>query len=188
MGKLLLCSMAITMVHLPHSPENNHCLRSTGIVWLWHAHPSFKKTNRGSSIFLQASWDLQDAPFFKLLVMVISWFSSRQSRPHGPTTPFLLVMIPTFLCWCYNTARWTRMICSLYRSRSNDQRVWNIKKTKSALGLDVCSNILFVHALLGCDTTSRIHGIGKSVALRLMHIFATKQQSLAAQLLLTMKL
>ena len=39
-------------------------------------------------------------------------------------------------------------------------------RTKSALGLDVCSNILFVHALLGCDTTSRILGIGKPVALR----------------------
>ena len=75
----------------------------------------------------------------------------------------------------------------LNRSRSNDQRVWNIKKTKSALGLDFCSNIAFVHALLGCDTTSRIHGIEKSVALRLMYIFATKQQSLAVQLLLTVK-
>ena len=46
------------------------------------------------------------------------------------------------------------------------RKVWNVKKTKSALGLDVCSNILFVHALLGCDTTSRILGIGKPVVLR----------------------
>ena len=46
------------------------------------------------------------------------------------------------------------------------RKVWNIKKTKSALGLDICSNILFVHTLLGCDTTSQILGIGKPVALR----------------------
>ncbi|KAL9978959.1 hypothetical protein ACROYT_G016544 [Oculina patagonica] len=52
------------------------------------------------------------------------------------------------------------------KQRSKTRRIWNIRKTKYALGLDVCSNILFVHALLGCDTSSRIHGIGKPVALR----------------------
>ena len=30
----------------------------------------------------------------------------------------------------------------------------------------MCTNILFVHAFLGCDTTSRLHGIGKGVALK----------------------
>ena len=47
------------------------------------------------------------------------------------------------------------------KQRSNTRRIWNIKKTKSVLGPDVCNNILFVHAVLGCDTTSRVHGIGK---------------------------
>ena len=32
----------------------------------------------------------------------------------------------------------------------------------------VCSNILFVHAFLGCDTTSYVHGFGKSAALKLI--------------------
>ena len=27
----------------------------------------------------------------------------------------------------------------------------------------MCDNILFFHAILGCDTTSRIHGIGKAL-------------------------
>ena len=40
------------------------------------------------------------------------------------------------------------------------------RKPKSALGLDVCSDILFVRALLGCDTSSRIHGVGKGVTLK----------------------
>ena len=52
------------------------------------------------------------------------------------------------------------------KQRSKNRRVWNIKKTKSALGLGVCTHILFGHALLGSDTTSRIHGLGKPVALR----------------------
>jgi hypothetical protein len=30
----------------------------------------------------------------------------------------------------------------------------------------VCGNMLFTHAILGCDTTSRIFGIGKGVALK----------------------
>ena len=52
------------------------------------------------------------------------------------------------------------------KQHSKTRRVWNIKKTKSALGLDVCSGILYMHALLGCDTTSRVHGIGKGVAVK----------------------
>ena len=45
-------------------------------------------------------------------------------------------------------------------------RCWNIKQTKRVLGVRVCENILFGHALLGCDTTSRVFGIGKGVALK----------------------
>ena len=45
-------------------------------------------------------------------------------------------------------------------------RCWNIRLTKSILGKHVCENILFGHALLGCDTTSRVFGIGKGVALK----------------------
>ena len=52
------------------------------------------------------------------------------------------------------------------RQRDKTRKVWNIKKTKAALGRDVCLNILFVHALPGCDTTSRVHGIGKGVPLK----------------------
>lgn len=45
-------------------------------------------------------------------------------------------------------------------------RCWNIKLTKQILGAQFCENILFAHALLGCDTTSRVFGIGKGVALK----------------------
>ena len=51
------------------------------------------------------------------------------------------------------------------KQRSKTRKIWNIKKTKTSLGPNVCANILLVHAILGCDTTSRIHGIGKGVAL-----------------------
>ena len=43
--------------------------------------------------------------------------------------------------------------------------VWNIRATKEKLGQDICNNILFIHAILGCDTTSRLYGIGKGTSL-----------------------
>ena len=45
-------------------------------------------------------------------------------------------------------------------------RVWNVKKIKEHLGDDVCRDLLFIHAILGCDTTSRVHGTGKAAALK----------------------
>ena len=44
-------------------------------------------------------------------------------------------------------------------------RVWNIRATKEKLGQDICNNILFIHAILGCDTTSRLDGVGKGTFL-----------------------
>ncbi len=44
--------------------------------------------------------------------------------------------------------------------------MWNIKAVKEQLGPEVCTNILFLHAVLGCDTTSRFFGIGKGTALK----------------------
>jgi len=35
---------------------------------------------------------------------------------------------------------------------------------KDALGDDVCNELLFIHAYSGCDSTSRIFGIGKKSA------------------------
>ena len=46
---------------------------------------------------------------------------------------------------------------------SNKLRIWNIKRTQEKLGIDICRNILVPHAILGCDTTSRIFGLGKGM-------------------------
>ena len=40
-------------------------------------------------------------------------------------------------------------------------KVYNINHLKEVLGLDVCSQLMFIHAMTGCDTTSRIFGVGK---------------------------
>jgi hypothetical protein len=44
----------------------------------------------------------------------------------------------------------------------------DIQKAQSELGDQVCRDLLFVHAMLGCDATSRLFGFGKAVGLKLI--------------------
>ena len=46
-------------------------------------------------------------------------------------------------------------------TNKRENSCWTIRETQVRLGQILCRSILFVHALLGCDTTSRIYGIGK---------------------------
>ncbi len=64
------------------------------------------------------------------------------------------------------------------KANSKKNRVWNIKHLKNTLGGDVCHNILFIHAILGCDTVSRIHGLGKGVGLKKLKNAVFHQQAL----------
>lgn len=41
-----------------------------------------------------------------------------------------------------------------------------MKKTKCVLGQDLCNIMPFVHAIRGCDTTSRLFGVEKGQALK----------------------
>ena len=43
-------------------------------------------------------------------------------------------------------------------------KIWDMQYAKEKLGDDLCNSLLAVHALLGCDTTSRIHSVGKATA------------------------
>ncbi|CAC5393642.1 unnamed protein product [Mytilus coruscus] len=47
-----------------------------------------------------------------------------------------------------------------------NSKVWDIQKTQQVLGEDVCLQLPFVHAITGCDTTSRLHRIGKPAVLK----------------------
>ena len=44
------------------------------------------------------------------------------------------------------------------KKATKNPRVWDIKAVKEQLGPEVYSYILFLHAVLGCDTTSRLYG------------------------------
>ena len=57
------------------------------------------------------------------------------------------------------------MQCST-RGTTKENRIWDIKVTQSELDADICNNILFIHAILGWDTTSRLYGLGKGLSLK----------------------
>ena len=46
------------------------------------------------------------------------------------------------------------------------KKIWDITETKRVLGSDMCHILPFIHAFTGCDTTSRIYGIGKGIVLK----------------------
>ena len=52
------------------------------------------------------------------------------------------------------------------QQRSSKTKVWLIKEIKKQLPKSITDNILFIHAVLGCDTTSRLQGIGKGVGMK----------------------
>ena len=48
--------------------------------------------------------------------------------------------------------------------KSKAPKVYNISEMKQVLGSDLCSQLLFIHAFTGCDTTSRIFSVGQQTA------------------------
>ena len=58
----------------------------------------------------------------------------------------------------------------IYHSAKHSQgkacRIWDINKTAKLHGETTCRLLPFVHAVTGCDTTSRLFGLGKAVALK----------------------
>ena len=52
------------------------------------------------------------------------------------------------------------------KQSTKKKRVWCIKQSSELLGLKICDHLLFVHSILGCDTTSRLFGLGKGVVVK----------------------
>jgi len=47
---------------------------------------------------------------------------------------------------------------------TGNAKVYNLNYQKEMIGNDMCSQLLFIHAMSGCDTTSRMFGVGKKSA------------------------
>ena len=50
--------------------------------------------------------------------------------------------------------------------KGSKNRIWDIQQVQAALGSFTCLHLLFLHAFLGCDTTSRLYGVGKGSILK----------------------
>lgn len=74
--------------------------------------------------------------------------------------------ILVLLCYHASMESHDLFFCPEPKRNTKKPCIWNIKATKQMLGPDICNHILFIHALLGCDTTSRLYGIGKGASLK----------------------
>ena len=46
---------------------------------------------------------------------------------------------------------------------SKSKKVWCVRQCKAPLDSKLCEHLLFMHAILGCDTTSHLFGLGKGI-------------------------
>ena len=51
------------------------------------------------------------------------------------------------------------------RATQQGNRYWYISAMRALLGSVVTNNIMFLHAILGCDTTSGVYGLGKKLSI-----------------------
>ena len=75
---------------------------------------------------------------------------------------YLLVL----LCYHASLESHDLFFCPEPKKNTKQPCTWDIKAVKQRLGPDMCQHILFLHAVLGCDTTSRLHGIGKGASFK----------------------
>ena len=97
-----------------------------------------------------------------LLIVMIAVQSANSSNTLlvGDDTDLLVLL-------CYASIESHDLLfCPEPKKNTPQPRIWNIKETKQRLGPDICQHILFLHAVLGCDTTSRLHGIGRELPSR----------------------
>ena len=52
------------------------------------------------------------------------------------------------------------------QQRGSKAKIWSISDTKRKLDPTVTRHLFFLHAILGCNRTSRLHGIGKCSAMK----------------------
>ena len=78
----------------------------------------------------------------------------------GDDTDLLVVLI-------HHTKLIHNEICFIPEPKMNSKcGIWNVKQVKTELGSFVFQHILFLHAMLGCDTTFCLFGIGKGTIVK----------------------
>ncbi len=68
----------------------------------------------------------------------------------------------------YCTASVYPVFIKIELKKGKGGKLWDVKCTRDSIGKDICDDILFAHAFVGCDTTSKPFGIGKAITLKLL--------------------
>ena len=58
------------------------------------------------------------------------------------------------------------LTCEAKANMVSSPDVWNIGETKKVIGEELCEALPLLHAISGCDTTSRIHSVGKPAVIQ----------------------
>ena len=70
------------------------------------------------------------------------------------------------LCFHTDLTSFPTYLQSDKKQLTKKSRIWDIQYVKRSLGPEMCALLPFAHAIAGCDTTSRLFGIGKGVPLQ----------------------
>ena len=108
-------------------------------------------------------WNTLDAKH--VMPRVMQMFGSWR-QPYNMQCPDKLSWLSmTHICWCFCVFMSNKILQARDQVR-NIEETTMLEHVQRMLGSAVCNNLLFAHATIGCDTTSRVFSIGKGLALK----------------------
>ena len=115
--------------------------------------------NKGSSHSLPKSCTVINASGDADVDIVVAAVKASDNQPTtliGEDTDLLIFLL-------YYAGTNNRGLC-FRTDKSKATKVYGISKMKQVLGSELCSQLLFIHAFTGCDTTPRIFSVDKQKA------------------------
>ena len=115
---------------------------------------SFKRMDRAKTLGLPLDADVD------IVRMLVDSYHQHSTTLIGKYTDLLILLL--------HYADTDPGIKDLYfrSEKTCATKVHDINRLKAIIEPDICSQLLFIHAFTGCDSTSRIFGIGKKTALK----------------------
>ena len=108
-----------------------------------------------------------------IVLTAVEYSETRNVMVLGEDTDILVLLVHLL------NVEWSDLFFASMSSKN--RRIWDIKKLKSKVGIEKSQILPAVHALTGCDTTSRLFGIGKGVALKKLGTNECKEKLLIFQ-------
>ena len=113
------------------------------------------------SCSVAALWYMQGDANALIALKVVESAQSQPTNLMGSDTDLLVLLIHY-----YNAGN--QLWFKAEPKKKSAPRTWNLVEVRESLGNTICMHILFIHAILGCDTTSSVHGIGKGASLQML--------------------